>query len=89
MTIINNATMTDNNLFSAFVSSNPGEEISTWCVQAASQDYACDTYCGTYDEAREYAEQYKMDNPDDNVQLALMTLTEDGVADYCEDIETI
>ena len=89
MTIINNATMTDKNLFSAFAFANPGEEIATWCVQLASQDYACDTYCGTYDEAREYAEQYKMDNPDDDVQLALMTLTADGVTDYCEDIETI
>ena len=89
MTIINNATMTDNNLFSAFVATNPGEEIATWCVQVASQDYACDTYCGTYDEAREYAEQHKQANPDDNVQLALMTLTEDGAVDYCEDIETI
>ena len=87
--IINNATITDKNLFSAFMDANPGEEIATWCVQLASQDYACDTYCGTYDEARKYAEQYKMDSPDDDVQLALMTLTEDGATDYCEDIETI
>lgn len=89
MTIINNATMTDNNLFSAFVASHHDEEITTWSVQIASKSYADDTYCGTYDEARAYAEQYKMDNPDDNVQLALMTLTEDGAADYCEDIEYI